>query len=249
MRGRYVSLSPARRLVSDYMWFSRDLPLVTVERRVSVPELVAARAGLSERPAWAAVFIKAFAMVCAEDPRLRRAYVKLPWPMFFEYERPVASLVLEREYEGEDTLLTGVLRAPETLDVMDITRRVKKLAQAPVNEIRGFDRMLRISRLPRPLRRLIWWLGLNLARQRANYFGTFLITSLMSEGGISKRILAPMPVILTYGIFDEDGCIELRLTFDHRVIDGRAAVTALARLEEMLRGPVTDEITTGAAQA
>lgn len=242
MRGRYVSLSPARRLVVDYMWFSRDLPLVTVERRIDLTRLIEVRKQAVERPIWAAAFAKAFAMVCMEEPRLRRAYVKLPWPGFFEYVSPVASIIIEREHDGEEALLSALVKSPETLRLSEISKRVKQLASTPVSEIREFSRMLRVARLPRPLRRMIWWIVLNWGRQRANHFGTFLLTSLMSEKAISKRILSPLPIVLTYGLFDADGCIEVRLTFDHRVMDGLVAARALARLEQILTGPIVDEI-------
>jgi hypothetical protein len=242
MRGRYVSLSPGRRLVADYMWFSRDLPLVTIERRVDLARLIDVRKRAVERPIWAAVFAKAFAIVCMEDPRLRRAYVKLPWPCFFEYASPVASIILEREHDGEETLLSALVKSPETLPLSGISQSVRQLAASPVAEVREFSRMLRVARLPRPLRRMIWWSVLNWGRLRANYFGTFLLTSLMSEKAISKRILSPLPVILTYGVLDADGSIEVRMTFDHRVMDGRVAARALSRLEQVLNGSIADEI-------
>ena len=242
MRGRYVSLSPARRLVVDYMWFSRDVPLVTVERRIDLTRLIEVRKQAVERPIWAAAFAKAFAMVCMEEPRLRRAYVKLPWPCFYEYVSPVASIIIERDHDGEEALLSALVKSPETLPLSEISKRVKQLASTPVTEIREFSRMLRVARLPRPLRRMIWWIVLNWGRQRANHFGTFLLTSLMSEKVISKRILSPLPAVLTYGLFDADGCIEVRVTFDHRVMDGLVAARALARLEQILTGPIVDEI-------
>lgn len=242
MRGRYVSLSPARRLVADYMWFSRDLPLVTIERRIDLARLIEVRKQAVDRPIWAAAFAKAFAMVCMEDPRLRRAYVKLPWPSFYEYESTVASIILERDHDGEESLLSALVKSPETLALAEIGLRVRRLAATPVAEVREFSRMLRVARLPGPLRRTIWSIVLNWGRLRANYFGTFLLTSLMSEKAISKRILSPLPAILTYGLFDADGCIEVRITFDHRVMDGLVAARALARLEQVLTGPIADEI-------
>ncbi len=89
---------------------------------------------------------------------------------------------------------------------------------------------------------MIWWTVLNWGRLRANYFSTFLLTSLMSETAISKRILSPLPVMLTYGVFDAGGCIDVRITFDHRMMDGLVAARALSRLEQVLNGPIADEI-------
>ena len=46
----------------------------------------------------------------------------------------------------------------------------------------AFRKMLRATRLPLPLRRLLWWIGLNVGRQRANYFGSFGVTSVAAYG-------------------------------------------------------------------
>ena len=56
---------------------------------------------------------------------------------------------------------------------------------------------------------------------------------------------APVTSILTYGPLDGEGMMRVRLLFDHRVYDGAAAASVLARLDEILRGPIYDEIEIG----
>ena len=80
MRGRRIPLSRARRLAIDYLHFAAAIPTVPVQRRVHLTPVIEARAALADRPSWTAVFVKAFAVVSAEVPELRRAYIKLPWP-------------------------------------------------------------------------------------------------------------------------------------------------------------------------
>ena len=66
---------------------------------------------------WPVVFAKAYALVAAGSPPLRRVYVKLPWPHLYELPRSVASIIVERDWphngdSGEKALflcrLTGV---------------------------------------------------------------------------------------------------------------------------------------------
>ena len=91
---------------------------------------------------------------------------------------------------------------------------------------------------------------------------TITISSLGALGGLATTPVVNRPEVAIVGVNKiverpvvVDGEIRIRRmmnlssSFDHRVIDGRAAVTALARLEEMLRGPVTEEISAGIAQA
>src|SRR5260370_589387 len=79
------------------------------------------------------------------------------------------------------------------------------------------------SRLPQPIRRLMWWLGFNLlGRVRAYFYGTFGITSVGAFGVDALTILSPLTTTLTYGAVDAAGNVSVRLCFDHRVMN-RAA--------------------------
>jgi len=135
--------------------------------------LIAVRAACSDRPGWPALFAKAFALVARDLPGLRRAYCKFPWTHLYEYPVSVAAVAIEREYEGEPVVFFLQIKDPVALPVTEITRLLRAAQMVPVNKVKSFRRALRVARLVRPLRRLIWWLGLNIGRQRANYFGTF----------------------------------------------------------------------------
>ncbi|HEY0438608.1 MAG TPA: 2-oxo acid dehydrogenase subunit E2, partial [Xanthobacteraceae bacterium] len=54
--------------------------------------------------------------------------------------------------------------------------------------------------------------------------------------------VGPWTTLLTYGPLRADGTVEVRIIFDHRVLDGATAARALARLEEVLNGPILDEL-------
>src|SRR5437764_1211204 len=76
--GRRIPLSLPRRFVGDLLHFARKVPSVPVQRRLLLDRVRLAREGAAGRPSWCALFLKAYGLVAAEVPELRRAY--LPWP-------------------------------------------------------------------------------------------------------------------------------------------------------------------------
>ena len=73
--GRYFAVSDFRRLVTDLMHFSAKVPNVTVERRMKLASLVAARHACSVPPTWSAIIAKAHGLVAARTPALRTRMV------------------------------------------------------------------------------------------------------------------------------------------------------------------------------
>ena len=92
------------------------------------------------------------------------------------------------------------------------------------------------------MRRLVWWAGLNMGRQRANYFGTFAVSAYPASGAESLHPLTPLSVTLTYGLVGPDGRADVRLVYDHRVLDGATVARALVRLERVLNTAVAAEL-------
>jgi pyruvate/2-oxoglutarate dehydrogenase complex dihydrolipoamide acyltransferase (E2) component len=93
-----------------------------------------------------------------------------------------------------------------------------------------------------PLRRLMMWLGLNIGRQRPNYFGTFQFSVYAGLGADSFNPLTPLTTLLNYGPLGEDGCLNVRILYDHRVMDGASVARALVRFEEILNGEILHEL-------
>jgi hypothetical protein len=88
----------------------------------------------------------------------------------------------------------------------------------------------------------LWWAALNiLGSVRCGYFGTFGITSLGSQGAGITHLVPLLTSQLHYGMFDQTGGLEMRLSFDHRVLDGVTAAQALADLEGVLLGEMLRE--------
>jgi hypothetical protein len=188
------------------------------------------------------VFLKAYSLVSNEFPPLRRAYLGLPWPHLREYPTTVASVAFEREYLGEPCVFFGRIADPANLSLREIHARVRWFAEAPIESVKPFKKMLSFAGLPRPLRRALLWSGLNLPRTRPGQFGTFGLSVYSSLGAESLHPLSPMTTTLTYGCIDADGCVSVRLIYDHRVLDGANVARALGKLEDKLNGPILTEL-------
>ena len=242
MRGRALRLSAPRRLVGDLMHFSMKVPRVTVQRRMNVAPLAAARRALDRRTSWTVLFLKGYALLARETPELRRAYVKLPWPRLYEYPESVASIAHEREHEGERAVLLTRIKRPERRSIEELAAEIEAARSQPVLQVREFRRALRMARAPSPVRRILMWLGLNLGRQRPNYFGTFQLSVYSGLGAESLNPLTPLTTLLNYGPIAADGSVDVRIHYDHRVMDGATVARALQRFEAILNGAVAEEL-------
>ena|ERR1043165_7000235 len=244
MRGKPIPLSLPRRFVGDILHFSGQVPTVPVQRLMNLKPLIEARSALAERPGWASIFTKAYARVADEFPELRRAYVKLPWPQLYEYPQSVASIAVERTYQGEPAVFIARIKNPASLSLVELGQAIRFFAEAPIDEVKEFQRSLKMSALPRLVRRSLWWLALNIGRQRANYFGTFSITVYSHLGAESLHPMSMLTSTLNYGVIAEDGSVHVRIIYDHRVLDGSTVARALARLEAVLLTEIVDEMRT-----
>lgn len=242
MDGRRIPLTPGRRLAVDFLHFAAGVPTVPVQRRMDLRAVVRARGQLSSRPSWTAIFTKAYGRVSDDLPELRRAYVKFPRPHLVEYPSPVAAITVERDMGGERMVLIGRVRYPGEFPLPDLTARLREYSEAPVGEVKDFRRELRMARWPGPVRRLALWLGLNSGRRRARHFGTFGVSVYSALGAESLHPLAPFTTLLNYGVIGPDGGVDVRLVYDHRVLDGATVARALAHLEEVLTGPILWEL-------
>ena len=242
MRGRALKLSAPRRLVNDLMRFSIAVPRVTVQRHMKLDTLVRARMAQVNKPSWTVLFLKGYGLLSAETPELRRAYVKLPWPQLYEYPVSVASIAHEREYDGEQAVLLSRIKGPEHRPITELEALIREARTRPVLEVKEFRRALKIARVPALLRWPMMWLGLNIGRQRPNYFGTFQLSVYSGLGAESLNPLTPLTTNFNYGLIGEDGSVTVRIHYDHRVMDGANVARALARFESILNGAVADEV-------
>ncbi len=242
-RGRRLTLSPQRRWITDLLHASRDIPFVTFEREMNLSSLVTLRQQLHTRPGWVAIFTKAYAKIALKMPELRRTYLKSLWPVLYEHPSSVASIAIERDYLGESGVFPTPIKSPETMPLMEIENRLQERKKGEIKQFGEYRRLIRNTRWPRFVRRVLWWGLLNLSGPaRARYVGTFGISVTASMGASALGLIAPMTTILCYSPFDSEGKIRVRLTFDHRVLDGAPVARALAELEQELLGGIRDEL-------
>ena len=242
MRGRRIKLSIQRRMVIDLLYFARAVPTVPVQKHMSVGALVAARAACQDRPRWTAIFVKAFALVAEEVPELRRAYVKIPWPHLYEYPTSKASIIIERDYHGEPALCPISVKDPASQPLRALGELLEHASTVPLENLKDFQRWKRLTRMPRPLRRLLWWIALNIGRQRGNFFGTFGVSVYSALNAESLHPLSPLTALVNYGVIDRKGDVTARIMYDHRVMDGATIARALQRMEEILNTVVLEEV-------
>jgi hypothetical protein len=233
MRGRRIKLSIQRRMVIDFLYFARAVPTVPVQKQMSIADLVAARAACRDRPRWTAIFDKAVAL---------GAYVKIPWPQLYEYPTSKASIMIERDYRGEPALCPISVKDPARQPLSAIGDVLDHASTVPLENLKEFQRWKRLTQVPRPLRRLLWWVGLNIGRQRGNFFGTFGVSVYSALNAESLHPLSPLTALLNYGVIDKNGRVTARIMYDHRVMDGATIARALGRMEEILNSVILDEI-------
>jgi hypothetical protein len=242
MRGRMIPLSVPRRMVIDLLYFARAIPTVPVQKRMALGPLMAARAACKERPRWTAMFTKGYALMAREFPEFRRAYVKLPWHHLYEYPQSNATIIVEREYRGEAGLFSISIKEPARQSLREIGQQLEYGSTAPVESIKDFRRTMTFARLPKPIRRALWWICLNWGRQRGNYFGTFGVSVYSALNAESPHPLSPLTTLLNYGVMSSDGVLDVRIIYDHRVMNGATVARALARLEEILNSVILEEV-------
>lgn len=241
--GRRVPLSAPRRFVGDLLHAARNIPIITLERRVDLSAVLAARARAARPVAWAVLLAKAFALVAARRPELRRTYLPLPWPRLWEGDATVASVAVEREYGGEPAVFFGMLYAPDRRPLAELMDRLDEWRTKPLNEVYRFRRLLRYAAFPRPVRRFLWWYATSWSGSvKARNFGTFGVSLTGGAGAAATNLIGPLTTSLNCGVIQPDGTADVRLHFDHRVLDGMPVARALAELEEVLRTEIVAEL-------
>ncbi|MEA2795417.1 MAG: hypothetical protein QOI87_2797 [Bradyrhizobium sp.] len=242
MRGTVRKISLPRRLVTDLMHASVRVPFVSLARPLNLRPLLEARALTAQPPGWAAIFVKAFSLVAKEVPALRTLYAKWPWPQFYELPRSVAMIAIARVEDGQDCVLPQKVTAADALPLTEVDAQIRYARDAPLGEVPAFRKILRVTSLPLPLRRLFWVVGLNFGRQRANWFGSFGVTSVAAYGAGELHALSPGPFILSYGVVEQDQTIDVVIRWDHRLTDAALVAKALTRLEQVLNTDIAAEL-------
>jgi hypothetical protein len=240
--------SKFRRMTTDVLRLTARTPLAPVQRRMALAPLAAARQAHPEPPPWTATFTKGYALVTQDMPVLRQAYFPFPIAHIHEYPLSAAAIAVERTIDGESVVAPLMIQDPASLGVDVIGSMIREAKTADIQEIPEFRRAYRVAMLPWLLRVPGLWAAYHIALLRADFFGTFGVSVIVSDGGELINLITPQSTGLTYGPFAPDWTIDVRITFDHRLVDAAPIARALVLLEEVLNGAVAEELRTLAAR-
>ncbi len=247
-QGGRLSFSANRALVLDGCRIAKRIPFFPVERLCDLSAVDRLRKEIAPRISWSVMFLKAYALVAQRHAPLRRSCIEWPWLHPYEHPHSVGMLAINREHQAEDRLCWGRFIRPDQISLVDLQRALDGYLADPVEK--AFKRQVLLSRLPQPLRRLVWWINLHVAvGYRARRLGTFSMSSLAGQGATNRMHFSVLSTSLSYGPLDDEGRSLVTLICDHRVIDGLVAAQALEELEQTLNGAICDELKTLGAKS
>ncbi len=242
-KGKRRLLSRPRRLLGDLLHFAKQIPSIPVQRRMRLDQLSLARRGCVVRPRWVTLFAVAFARLAAREHRLRQSYLKFPFPHLYEHPESIATIAVERQWRDEETVFFAKLYAPDKQPIGLLDQHLNYFKNAPFDEIDEFKLGMLISRLWQPIRRFAWWCGLNiLGDLRGRVFGTFGVSVYSGMGAESLHPISPLTCLLNYGQIEPNGEVDVRLIYDHRVLDGAYVGRMMGRLEEILNTEIAADL-------
>jgi len=238
---RWLKLSSNRSLVLDILHYDQRMPQCAHDRRFDLGETDAVRRSAGQRISWPAIFMKAYGLLSVERPVLRQCFFRFPWRHLYQHPESVGTIVVSRRHMNEDRLCWGRVSRPESYSLASLQQRLDRFKTEPVETM--YRRQLQISRLPTPLRRLLWWTTMNISgRKRASRLGTFGMSTLAGQGAEIQQPPSVLASTLTYGPMDENGKARVTIVYDHRIMDGSTVASCLADLESIIRGAIKDEL-------
>ncbi|VTS04726.1 hypothetical protein [Tuwongella immobilis] len=243
---RTLRLSAPRRFIADLMRVSQSMPLVAFHRTMALQPVIAARseaAAAGVKIPWSVLISKAYAQVARRRPELRRCFVRSPWARIAEFPKSIAAIAMEREYGGELAVFFVQFPEIESESLLESAVRLQRYQSDPVESSGTNRRVLRMSKYPWPIRPMLWDLAVNwLPSWRQKYLGTFGLSVTAGMGATAVQLLSPQTTTLHYDAIQPDGTMVMRLTFDHRVLDGGPVARAMVDLEATLNGEIVEEL-------
>lgn len=243
LRGRWRAVPPARRLIFDLLYFTKRIPSQALTRHANIAGLLESRRNAGVRISWSVLFLKAYAILSARHTVLRRMYMRWPLPHLYEQPSTIGRMTISRIHDGDDRVFFSRMISAEKVPLQELQQQLERYRTAPVATVGDFRRQVKISHLPVPVRRLLWWIALNVSGLvRSVLFGTFSITTVSGQDVISVHPPSISPTTATYGPIANSGDVQLSIVYDHRIMDGATVAGFLNELESILNGPVADEL-------
>ena len=231
----------SRRLTTDVLYFHRQVDTCAHDRQFDLSRAVELRSRLPTRISWAVLFIKAFGIIAANRPVLRQTYQRWPWPHVYQHPKNVAMVATHRVHRNEPWVFLSKFVQPEQQPLYGLQASLDRYLTEPVNKI--FRQQWKLSDLPMPVRRVLWWWTLNVSlAKRAELSGTFFLTTLAGKGVEIQDPPGYLTSNLTYGPLDERNRCRVTMSYDHRLMDGSTVADCLIELEEVLNGSIATEL-------
>jgi hypothetical protein len=240
---RYRSVPLQRRWMNDIVHFGKKSHIMGCAWRINVAPLVAARAA-QRQPAigWTAMWMKALALVSQRRPELRTLYLPFPWARLYLHPEMVCTVVIERTWRNASALFFEQFAGPEKTPLQKLDDELRKLKQVPVESVGAFRRVIRISRLPVIVRRLIWGFGLYwFGSLRAKHMGICALNPFPAGGSITQSAM-PAAFMLYFGLIEPNGDAQIQIFYDHRIMDGVELYRIVRDLEATMNRDIVAEL-------
>ncbi len=229
------------------MHFGRKAPVVGCNWSINIAPVVAARAARQPSIGWTAIWMKALALVARRRLELRTAYLPFPWARFYTHPFSVCMVVVERTWRGEAAVFFADYKAPDQRSLAQLDADLRQLKQKPVEGVSAFRRLIRFTRPPLLVRRVIWSIVLQWSgRLRSRYMGTYGVNPFPTPGQVMQST-TPITFTLYYGLVDQGGDVLIQVLFDHRVLDGVEAYRLVREVQATLNGEIVRELNEWAA--
>jgi len=235
--------------MGEVVHFGKKSHVVGGNWRINLAQVAVARKAGRPPVGWGAIWVKAVALASRKWPELRLAYLPFPWPRLYLHPHAVATMVVEREWNGERAVFFDQIKRPELLSLAEIDMILRGLKRRPVESVGGYRRLIRFSRLPFVIRRPLWSFALQWSgRLRSQYFGTYSVHSFPVRRAQVMQSTTPLSFSLIYGHPDADGDVLAQVLMDHRIVDGLTSHRIMLAVEAAMKEDIIAELTAAARQ-
>ncbi|MBI5529487.1 MAG: 2-oxo acid dehydrogenase subunit E2, partial [Deltaproteobacteria bacterium] len=194
-----------------------------------------------------AILLKGLGLSVREHPEARTLYYSPP-PRLVRFDDCHVTIPVEREVEGERMVIFANVKDCDSRSIRDLTYELRKLRDAPIDEIPEFAWWVKMAKFPRLVRKAIYLPMQYFPAIRATGWGTFGLTNIGSAGVDDFLPLAAATVTFGVGALKERPVAEnglvvarktlaLTLMFDHRAIDGYPAARFFQDCAKRLEKP------------
>ena len=242
-KGTIIPVHWTRTLISDIVYYANKIPLCTIEKKINIEAVQIAKSISQKRIGWTSIFTKAMGLASIEFDELRQSWMSFPYAHLYQHPIPIASVAINRIIDNKEAVVFGMIQKPESKPLSEINEALQHFKNSPIDSVSLFKRMRRTSKFPWPIRAIIWNYGLYLSGYcKAKNFGTFSISSVSQLDANTIHLLTPLTSALNYGPIATNGDCTIRLTFDHRVMDGLTIAKVLSFIKESINVSIREEI-------